>query len=420
MGKMSRMVAWFLRLMMLSGIFLAQAGQVRAGGAPPLSTAAADGEGGRSLSTEVIAEHLAVHDRADETSYSTGTLERGDRVRVRTWSEGGWAVIDPPSSTIGWIERASLELGDQAGEGDGHRLDPADPGSGPPARTRVAVPRAVVRSGHLKALMPGPPWLDLPRGSMVQLVDRPPVSIGRGDGATLWFAVVPPADAACYVRAEGLRQPPRRQGVSEVLASYMVPMGEDSKTLGPAPGPLPTGAMAEIGRVDAMHRAILAEQPIEQWRLDAVRSGYQEILKRWGDNRPVEEALRLRLARVTRHEQAAAASREFQEVLTRSRRRDAQVAELQQRLAAVDRQRTLTYRAIGLVQPSSRVVDGRRLFSLIGPDGKTIAYLDIPPGLDVEALGTRRVGVRGAVHYNPDLGTRLITVRDLEPVSTRR
>jgi hypothetical protein len=417
MGKMSSMVAWPLRLMMLSGIFLAQAGQVRAGGAPRSTPAAVDGDDGPSVGTEVIAEHLVVHDHANETSYSTGTLERGDSVRVRTWSEGGWAVIDPPSSTIGWIDRASLDLGDQAGDGDRHRLDP---GSGPPARARVAVPRAVVRSGHLKARMPGTPWVELPRGATVQLVDRPPVSIGRGAGATLWYAVVPPADAACYVRAEGLRQPPRRQGVSEVLASYMVPVGEDPKAPGPASETLPPGAMAEIGRVDAMHRSILAEQPIEQWRLDAVRSDYQTILKRWGDNRAVEEALRLRLARVTRHEQAAAAAREFQEVLARSRRRDAQVAQLQQRLAAVDGQRTLTYRAIGLVQPSSRVVDGRKLFSLIGADGKTIAYLDIPPGLDVEALGTRRVGVRGAVHYNQDLGTRLITVRDLEPVGTRR
>ncbi len=415
MGKTSSMVAWPLRLMMLSGIFLAQAGQVRAGGAP--RSTMVEGAEGPSVSTEVIAEHLAVHDRADETSYSTGKLERGDRVRVRTWSQGGWAVIDPPSSTIGWIERASLEPGDQAGEGDGHRLDP---GSAPPDRARVAVPLAVVRSGHLEARMPGPPWVELPRGTMVQLVDRPPVSIGRGASATVWFAVVPPADAACYVRAEGLRQPPQHQGVSEVLAAYMVPVGEDPKTLGPTPGLLPPGAVAEIGRVNALHRSILAEQPIEHWRLDAVRSDYHTILKRWGDNRAVEEALRLRLARVTRHEQAAAAAREFQEVLARSRRRDAQVAQLQQRLAAVDRQRTLNYRAIGLVQPSSRVVDGRKLFSLIGADGKTIAYLDIPPGLDVEALGTRRVGVRGAVHYNQDLGTRLITVRDLEPVGTRR
>ena len=66
------------------------------------------------------------------------------------------------------------------------------------------------------------------------------------------------------------------------------------------------------------------------------------------------------------------------------------------------------------------MIDGRKLHALIGPDGKTIAYLDIPPGLDVESLGSRRVGVRGAVHYNQDLGTRLITVRDLEPVGTRR
>ena len=82
----------------------------------------------------------------------------------------------------------------------------------------------------------------------------------------------------------------------------------------------------------------------------STRSGpdYQAILKRSGDNPAVEEALRDRLARVTRHEQAAAAAREFQEVLARSRRRDVQVARLQQRLAAVDRPRTLTYHAIGL------------------------------------------------------------------------
>ena len=93
---------------------------------------------------------------------------------------------------------------------------------------------------------------------------------------------------------------------------------------------------------------------------------------------------------------------------------------MQRQLAAVDRYRTVTYHAIGVVQPSSRVVDGRKLHTLIGQDGRTIAYLDIPPGLDVEAMGARRVGVRGSVHYNQELGTRLITVRDLEPVGTRR
>ncbi len=183
---------------------------------------------------------------------------------------------------------------------------------------------------------------------------------------------------------------------------------------------MPAGVAAEIGRVNAMHRAILTGQPIEQWRFEAVRAEYQAILKRSGDNPAVEEALRARLARVTRHEQAAAAAREFQDVLARSRRRDDEVAQLREPVAAADRYHSVTYHAIGYVQPSSRLLDGRKLHALIGPDGKTVAYLDVPPGLDVESLGTHRVGVRGTVHYNQDLGTRLITVRDLEPVGTRR
>ena len=151
------------------------------------------------------------------------------------------------------MERASLEPGDEAGERGDHRPDPAEPGSGPPARARVAVPRAVVRSGRLGARMPGPPWIELPRGTMVQLVDRPPLTIGRGAGATQWFAVVPPAEAACYVRADGLRHEPRREGVSEVLAAYLVPEGSDPKTPGPAAGSLPPGVAAEIapGQRDA-------------------------------------------------------------------------------------------------------------------------------------------------------------------------
>ena len=57
-----------------------------------------------------------------------------------------------------------------------------------------------------------------------------------------------------------------------------------------------------------MHRAILTGQAIDQWRFDTVRADYQAILKRSGDNPAVEEALRIRLIRVTRHEQAAAAA----------------------------------------------------------------------------------------------------------------
>ena len=169
-----------------------------------------------------------------------------------------------------------------------------------------------------------------------------------------------------------------------------------------------------------MHDAILRGQPIEQWRFETVRAGYQAVLKRSGDNPVVEEALRDRLARVTRHEQAARAARTIQTTLAASRRRDTQVAQMSQRLATADRARTRTYNAIGFVQPSSREVDGRKVHALIGSNGSTIAYLDIPPGIDITALGVRRVGVLGVTHFNQDLGARLITVRDLDAIESKR
>ncbi len=110
----------------------------------------------------------------------------------------------------------------------------------------------------------------------------------------------------------------------------------------------------------------------------------------------------------------------IQKTLAESRRRDVQVAQVRERLAAGDRSHTRSYSAIGFVQPSSRVVDGHKLHALIGSNGATVAYLDIPPGIDVNSFGARRVGVLGVIHYNQDLGTRLITVRDLEKVEGRR
>lgn len=358
---------------------------------------------GTGREASVIVDQLIVLDQPDDGAFATGNLGRGDRVRVRRRLEGGWAEIDPPTSAIGWVERSTIAWDDDRD------------GPEPPVRAWVISARAVVRSGRLGARMPGPPWIEIPRGTMVRLVDRPPVSMGRGPNAGLWYAVVPPDEAACYVREDGLRDIPRVEGVPERLASYLVP--EDAPK---ADGPLPAQVAAEMARLDSEHRAILTSQPIDRWQFEAIRAGYQAILKQAGDNPAVEEALRSRLARLTRHEQAAAAAREFRDVLDRSRRRDGEIAWLGRRLAAVDEYRTVTYQGVGIVQPSSRLLDGRKLHALIGADGQTIAYLDIPPGLDLESIGLRRVGVRGAVHYNQDLGTRLITVRDVEPVGSRR
>ena len=107
--------------------------------------------------------------------------------------------------------------------------------------------------------------------------------------------------------------------------------------------------------------------------IESVRADYQALLKRAGENPAVEEALRDRLSRVTRHEQAARAARTIQTILARSWRRDLQVAQVRQRLAAAEQSRTRTYSAIGFVQPSSRMVEGRKVYALVGSDGSTLA-----------------------------------------------
>ena len=368
--------------------------------------------------TTVTVEHLDVFDQSDEKAYAVGTLNQGDRVRVRKILKEGWAAIDPPPMAIGWVQRTALDLRDEPGAA-GAAHGSAGAGASLPFNAQVVGDRVVVRSGHLRARLPGPPWTQLQGGALVRLVDRPPLSVGRADTATTWLAIVPPEGSLCYVRTEGINDvtPPRPE-VS--VAAYLVAEDDRAGAEQALTDAVPADVAAEIRRIDAMHHTILASLPIEQWRFDTVRAGYQTVLKRAGDNRAVEEALRDRLSRVTRHEQAAQSARTIQKTLAESRRRDLQVARIQKRLAAIDRSRTHTYSAIGFVQPSSRVVDGRKLHALVGSNGSTLAYLDIPPGIDVNSLGARRVGVLGVTHYNQDLGTRLITVRDLETLESRR
>jgi hypothetical protein len=82
--------------------------------------------------------------------------------------------------------------------------------------------------------------------------------------------------------------------------------------------------------------------------------------------------------------------------------------------------RTRPYNIVGLIQASSRKVGGQKVFALIGRDGSTEAYLDIPPGIDVKGLMTHRVGVRGAVRYDEALRSRVISVRELEALDAER
>jgi hypothetical protein len=143
-------------------------------------------------------------------------------------------------------------------------------------------------------------------------------------------------------------------------------------------------------------------------------------LKRVGHDPAVEKDIRMRLAGISRQEHAAEAARTIQTILAQSHRRDLEITQVKRRIAAVGRSRAHAYNAVGFMQPSVERVDGRKLYVLIAKNGSTVAYLDIPPGLDPDPLVARRVGVRGDPHYNEDLGVRLITVHDIESIEATR
>jgi hypothetical protein len=188
------------------------------------------------------------------------------------------------------------------------------------------------------------------------------------------------------------------------------------------PENLPPAIASELKRIEAMRLEIETGTPIKRWRFDGVRARYQGLLKTAPGEPVLKEAIRIRLERLTQREQAARAAATIQAILAQSHKRDSEVVELRRQLqtSAGIRRRSRAYEAIGFMQSSAQKIDGHKLFVLIGKNGGTVAYLDIPPGLDPEPVLARKVGVRGVAHYNEELHSRLITVRDVQAIEARR
>ena len=166
-----------------------------------------------------------------------------------------------------------------------------------------------------------------------------------------------------------------------------------------------------------MLQAIVTGRPVESWELSDVRAKYQTLLKA----RPeLEDVVNNRLGQVARYEQATKAARRIIAIVSRSRRRDEEVAKVERKMEASAQESNRLFDAVGFVQPSSRMINGHKVYALIGREGSAVAYLDIPPGLDPEPLMAHRVGVRGQTRFNGDLRTRVIAVSDLENLEPRR
>jgi hypothetical protein len=184
-------------------------------------------------------------------------------------------------------------------------------------------------------------------------------------------------------------------------------------------GAVPSEFAEPLARLGMAYQAAMTGLPIEEWRFESVRAGYEGLLKAHQENAALVSVIRSRLAEINRLETAADAARKAATVVARSHRRDMSLARTLDSLKTQEQQKSRSYRAIGMIQPSSRRFEGRKLYSLIASNGSRRAYLDLPPGVDAESLIGHRVGVRGSVNYDENLAARLISVRDLEEIRVR-
>ena len=187
---------------------------------------------------------------------------------------------------------------------------------------------------------------------------------------------------------------------------------------------IPPAILSELERIDAMWRKIEIDTPIDRWRFDEVRAQYRALGESLPGETAVDNVIRNRLELAARRETAAKAAVTFEAILAQSHKRDHEIVQLSRQLrirtSAANGARSNTYEAIGFMQSCAQKIDGHKLFLLVGRNGETLAYLDIPPGLDPEPVLARKVGVRGVAHYNEELHSRLITVRDLQAVESTR
>lgn len=346
----------------------------------------------------VIAESLDVFDRPAATAFSTGRLREGDVVVVLGEEPGGWLAIAPPEGQFEWIDAAAL------GEvSDGVAL--------------VRAERAVLRAGRAGARMPGPPGLAVNAGTALRLADREPLVLRQGAARRTWRAVVPPEEVVRYVRASGVgHHSPEKAPPGEVPKRVGARLDSSLPVIGPAIRLPDAGGREALDRIEDDHRRVL-EGPIDDWQLAPVRQRYEALRDR-ATGEEARAALEDRLRRVERQQSAAEAARRFRRELDRARRMDVPRAAGEAGAAAAAEE-DLPYDATGLLQPSSKLVEGQRVFALIGPAGHTVAYLRPVPGVAAGSLVGRRVGVRGEVRYDEALRAEVIRVRVLEPLAGR-
>jgi hypothetical protein len=358
------------------------------GAAPPAQTSAPS-------TGRVIVDSAELFDRADATGFVVAELARGSSVTIDHETGDGWLAIEPPATVFCWLEEGALDRST-------------------PGLARVVVDSVAPRSANPLARLPGLPLSPLRRGDKVMVLGRKPRVVPQSDGARVFVAIEPPAGQRFFVPSSSIRTDGGESGVLSAPRVQIAAVPIDSALLSPGnslrPSTLPPALAADLARVETAQRAIL-RRALETWDLDAVKRSYQDLANRYRD--PDSRALlEARIARVDQQSHLAQQARRFEMLVRESRSRDAtkRVRRPIEPAAAID------YDAVGMLQPSSKLVDGKQVYSLVGENGTPTAYLSVRPGIRAERYLSSLVGVRGQVQYDSYLRNRVIDVEDLTPI----
>jgi hypothetical protein len=237
-----------------------------------------------------------------------------------------------------------------------------------------------------------------------------------------WLTIAPPTGSFHWVDSASILD--QKDGTGRVIAAKAsIRSGATGARLpGPPRSTLDKGAVVRL--LDLPTLTVGAGAKARTWRAIATADGEVRYVKADAIRLDGLPTVDVQVKPVQQGDPGGgstqSAIQKFETALERSRRIDHDVDQIKQKLAASRTQTERGYDAKGMLQASSRKVDGQKVHALIGPQGLPIAYLTIPPGIPANRLLARKVGVRGEVHFNESLGNRLITVKDLDPLDKPR
>lgn len=202
-----------------------------------------------------LREGVETYSKPDERAFPLDRLPKGQSILILdSDEETGWLAVAPPGRGVR-LGRTSV--------GEAER----------PSVAVVTVDRRPSVGAPPGARMPGPPTLELDRGTRLTLLDLPPLVTATNRRETTWLAVAPPKGGLRFIRSEGVDWRPG----GEAAKDHRRPVPHLLE-----PPATVADAMSEIAAIEARHRSILA-WPIASWRPETVRSDY-ERLKARSDN----------------------------------------------------------------------------------------------------------------------------------------